>query len=428
MSNAPPPAATPADPESRRLDGRTLHPRAARAEDLGAVAGFRWSGMAAGIKAGDVPDLGLLVCDTPSVAAAVATANEVKAAPLVLMLERLGEAAPRAVLVNSGNANAATGKAGRRAAKASTKAVAKALGVPVATVLPASTGVIGVPLPVEPIAQAAPALGGALDPAGAGAFARAILTTDLGTKAAASSFGSGKRRHRVVGIAKGAGMIHPNLATTLAFVVTDAPLKKGFLRKTLKAAANETFNRITVDGDTSTNDVILALASGAGGGEKIGGDDAASRRFARALREVLEALALQVVADGEGAEHVAKVRVERAPNVKAALAVARTVATSNLVKTAMHGCDPNWGRILGAAGRAGVPFDPEKAEVRVGDIVLYRRGETAMTPEIEAAASEAMRAPLYDIVVRLGAGKAKAHYWTCDLGHEYVRINADYRS
>ncbi len=422
------PGGTGAPGAATRIDARALHARVTPAGELGSIAGFRWGACAAGLKAGGKADLGLLVCDAPATAAAVATTNRVKAAPLVLMLERLAEDAPQAVLVNSGNANAATGAAGRRAAKRTTKAVASALGIPARSVVPASTGVIGVPLPEAPIVQAAPELVASLSPEGAGAFAEAIVTTDLGTKAAASTVGRGKRRYRMVGVAKGAGMIHPNLATTLAFVVTDAPVRKRFLRRALREASDATFNRITVDGDTSTNDVILALASGAGGGERLSGDDAGSKRFVRALREVLEALALQVVADGEGAQHVARVRVEQAPSPEAALAVARTVGTSNLVKTALHGCDPNWGRILAAAGRAGVPFDPEKAEVRIGDHVLYRRGEALMTPEVEAAASAVMQAPLYDLVVRLGAGRAKEYVWTCDLGHEYVRINADYRS
>ncbi|MEO0322822.1 MAG: bifunctional glutamate N-acetyltransferase/amino-acid acetyltransferase ArgJ [Myxococcota bacterium] len=424
----PAPKSASAPAQSPRLDGRALHPRAVDAQALGPVAGFRWAATSAGLKASGAADLGLIACDAPATAAAVATRNRVKAAPLVLMLERLAEGAPQAVLVNSGNANAATGAAGRRAAKRTTKAVAAALGLPARAVVPASTGVIGVPLPEAPLVAAAPGLVAQLSEEGAGAFAEAILTTDLGTKAAASSFARGKRRHRVVGIAKGAGMIHPNLATTLAFVVTDAPVGKRFLRQALRAASDATFNRITVDGDTSTNDVVLALASGAGGGERLRGDDAGSKRFRRALTEVLEALALQVVADGEGARHVARVRVEQAPTEKAALTVARTVGTSNLVKTALHGCDPNWGRILAAAGRAGVAFDPDKAEIRIGEQVLYRRGEARMTPEVEAAASAVMQAPLFDLVVRLGAGRAKAHVWTCDLGHDYVRINADYRS
>jgi glutamate N-acetyltransferase/amino-acid N-acetyltransferase len=220
-------------------------------------------------------------------------------------------------------------------------------------------------------------------------------------------------------------MIHPNMATTLGFVMTDAALSRAHLHRVLKRASDRTFNRISVDGDTSTNDSLIALASGALGGPAVPVRGQITDRFEKALTGVLEDVAKMIVSDGEGAERLVKVEVVGASSEKVATAVARTIATSQLVKTAIHGCDPNWGRILGAAGRAGVPVDSDLVTIHVGGVCVFRRGRPL---SVEQEASAAMSSAEYKIRVRLGSGSASSHYWTCDLGHEYVRINAEYRT
>ncbi len=392
------------------------------------VAGFRFAAVRAGIKESEELDLGLIVADADVPAAGVFTRNQVRAAPVVLTRRRLrkhGEL--RAVLVNSGNANACTGDRGMTDARTMSQAVAASLGARRGRIAVASTGVIGVPLPAKRIVSAIPGLVAAASPSGADDFARAILTTDRGPKFAGASFKHGKRVCRIVAIAKGAGMIHPDMATTLAFVLTDAPLHAGLLQDALRDATDATFNAISVDGDTSTNDCILTLASGAAGGSLIDCGQAAAS-FRSALTEVLEAVALMIVADGEGAQHVVDIVVTGARRARDARAIARTIATSQLVKTALHGQDPNWGRILAAAGRAGIRLDESRLRVRIGDVVVFADGRSVMDEAVEAAASQVMAQPRYGITVELGEGDARGRCWTCDLGHEYVRINADYRS
>ncbi len=392
------------------------------------VKGFRFAGMHSGIKSSGAPDLGLIAADEPAVAAGVFTKNLVRAAPVLIAERRLKKGACQAVLVNSGNANACTGKAGQAAALSSTKALARELKIAEALVVPASTGMIGVQLPKRVIGDAAPILVGSLSVAGASRFSRAILTTDQGPKVAQVEVSIGRQRAQVLGIAKGAGMIHPNMATTLCFVVTDALVSRPFLRRALRQGADETFNRISVDGDTSTNDSIIALASGQAGGGALDGRDKASGRFQEALTEVLDQLGQMIVMDGEGAEHLVRIEVSGARSDRAAVAIARTVATSQLVKTAIHGCDPNWGRIVAAAGRAGVPFNPGTTDVRIGDVAVFRNGAPVMNKATERRAFRVMKRARYTIHMTLGRGSGRAHYWTCDLGHAYVRINADYRS
>lgn len=392
------------------------------------VLGFRFAGIAAGIKKSGAPDLALVVADAAVPTAAVFTQNIVRAAPVELAEERVRAGKARAVLVNSGNANACTGVAGRLAAETSTAAVAAALGVPPEQVLPCSTGVIGQPLPKGVIEAAAPALVASLAVDGADAFATAILTTDRGQKTAHRRVRLPGGTVTVLGVCKGAGMIHPNMATTLGFVLTDAKVSPAYLRGVLRRAADATFNRISVDGDTSTNDTLVLMASGASKAEPLSARAEGADRFEAAVRDVLEDLAVQIVADGEGAEHAVKVDVQGAKNAADALAVARTIATSPLVKTALHGCDPNWGRIVAAAGRAGARFDPAKVDVKIGAVAVFRQGRPVMTAASEAKASAVMKGARYTITVSLGAGTAADHYFTSDLGHEYVRINADYRS
>ncbi len=396
--------------------------------ELPKVEGFRFAGMHAGIKKNGRPDLALAVADEPVPTAAVFTRNLVRAAPVDIAAARVRSGRMQAILVNSGNANACTGKEGERAALDACRAVAHALGVDDALVFPASTGVIGQPLPEGVIPSAAPALAGALSAGGAPAFATAILTTDKAEKVAHRAVKVPGGTATVLGVCKGAGMIHPNMATTLGFVFTDARLAPATLRGMLKRGADQTFNRISVDGDTSTNDTLALMASGKVGREVVKPGTPAAAKLERALVEVLEELAVQIVADGEGAEHAVRIEVQGAAKPAHAEAVAKTIATSPLVKTALHGCDPNWGRIVAAAGRAGVPFDPKKVGVRIGDVTVFDAGRPVMDAAVEAAASSVMKNARYAITVKLGAGKAKGHYFTSDLGHEYVRINADYRS
>jgi glutamate N-acetyltransferase/amino-acid N-acetyltransferase len=394
----------------------------------GRVKGFRFAGVHGGVKKGDALDMGLIVADQPATAAGVFTTNRVRAAPVVISERRLLGGACQAVLVNSGNANACTGRQGRQAALALTRATAAVLGVPQALVVPASTGVIGVQLPGETMMSAIAPLVDDLSEAGAARFSRAILTTDQGPKVARAEVKVGWTTCRILGVAKGAGMIHPNMATTLGFVTTDASIHRTTLRRMLVRAAEQTFNRVTVDGDTSTNDSIYALASGAATGRPVVEKSAAGRRFAEALTEVLETLAKKVVSDGEGAEHLVRIEVSGAKSDSDAVQIARTIASSQLVKTALHGCDPNWGRILAAAGRSGSGFNPDHVSMKIGQVSIFEDGVPIMTPKTEAKAASVMKRREYAITLTVGRGRGLGHYWTCDLGHEYVRINADYRS
>ena len=277
------------------------------------------------------------------------------------------------------------------------------------------------------MSTALPALREALSPEGLADFSQAILTTDKGPKVAHVQLSLGRRKVTVVAVAKGAGMIHPNMATTLGFVLTDAKVPAALLRRLLREATDATFNALTVDGDTSTNDTIVAMASGAAEHAALAPRGRDADRLGAAIAEVLGGVGRMIVADGEGARHVVNLEVTGLASDAAARKVAATIATSSLVKTAFHGQDPNWGRLLAAAGRAGVAFDPDRAEIRVDDVVIVRRG-MAVGEAAERAAHERMTAPEYAIRLKLGPGKGRARYLTCDLGSEYVRINADYRS
>jgi glutamate N-acetyltransferase/amino-acid N-acetyltransferase len=394
----------------------------------GRVKGFRFAGVHGGVKPGEALDLGLLFAEEPAVAAAVFTRNRVRAAPVTISERRLKSGLCQAILVNSGNANACTGKQGQQAALALTRAAARSLRIRPSLVAPASTGVIGVQLPRENIERAIPDLVDDLSDAGAARFARAILTTDRGPKVAQAEVKVGRTTCRLLGIAKGAGMIHPNMATTLAFVTTDASMTRATLSRLLGDATERSFNRATVDGDTSTNDSIYALASGAATRRNIEAKSKAGRRFADALHEVLESLAKKIVADGEGAEHLVRIEVRGARTDADAVQIARTIACSQLVKTALHGCDPNWGRILAAAGRAGARFNPDHVSVKIGSVPIFEAGTPVMTTKTEAKAAATMKRKEYEIAVEVGSGRGLGHYWTCDVGHEYVRINADYRT
>jgi glutamate N-acetyltransferase/amino-acid N-acetyltransferase len=389
------------------------------------VRGFSFSAVAAEVRKPGRLDVALAVCDRPAVAAGVFTRNLVRAAPVDVAQMRIGAGTARAVLANSGCANACTGQVGLKATLDSTDAVARALGIEAREVLPASTGVIGMPLPAERIVRHAEALARGLAPERFGDFAEAIRTTDRWPKIAQSGIaGTGAS---VLGIAKGAGMIHPDLgaepphATMLAFLFTDAAVSQEVLRAALTRSAEATFNACSVDGDTSTNDCVLALASGASG------ERASLEALAEAMTRVSSELARSIVADGEGAEHLAEIRVSGLPDAEAARTIARAVATSLLVKTALFGKDANWGRILAAAGRAGVRFDPALARIAIGGIDIVRLG-VAVGLDAERRAAEVLAAPSYLIEIELGGGPGAFTYLTSDLGHGYVDVNAGYRS
>src|SRR5580704_17225327 len=392
--------------------------------------GFAYSSMACGLKKSGL-DLGLMVSETPATAAAVFTTNRVKAAPVITSQLHLKKSRTemRGVIVNSGNANCCTGSEGFTAATATTLKVAKELGKLRPTqILVCSTGVIGVPLRWQKIVNAVPKL---VRARGNNArafteFTRAIMTTDSRPKSAWAKFRVGGKEVRILGCTKGAGMIQPKMATMLAFLATDASVSPALLARALRSVVNGTFNAITVDGDTSTNDTVTLLANGESGARKITREDGAYKNFCGALEEVCKSLALQIVADGEGAQRVIEIEVRGAPSDAAAVQIARTIANSPLVKTAFAGADPNWGRILAAAGRAGVRFDFERVDIRLAGILVCRRG--GEHPFSERVANKKMLAKYVPILVEMHSGKGAARVWTCDFTREYVDINASYRT
>jgi glutamate N-acetyltransferase/amino-acid N-acetyltransferase len=352
-------------------------------------------------------------------AAGVFTTNQVIAAPCLVTKKHIGRGHLRGIVVNSGNANACTGPAGERDAVAMAVAAAALLHVDPHEVAVASTGVIGVPLPMDRIGPAIGRL--ALSEGGWDDASRAIMTTDTRPKVAQREVTLSGGAVRIGGIAKGAGMIHPNMATLLTFVTTDALIDSAALRPMLRSAADDSFNAISVDGDTSTNDTLLVLANGASG-VRVGTVDGPA--FLDALTAVCLDLARAIVADGEGATKVFEIRVTGAASESDARAAARTVTTSNLVKTAIHGADPNWGRILAAAGRSGAKVDAARASIRIGGVSVYDKG--APCPFDSGAVRASFAQPDVAIELDLGIGEATARAWGTDLSAEYVRINADY--
>ena len=390
------------------------------------VVGFRFAGVAAGVKKKGGKDVGLIACDAPVAAAAVFTGNRVKAAPVLLSAAHLraSRGRLRGVVVNSGNANACTGPAGAADARTMAAAGAAAIGGKPGEQLVASTGVIGQRLPIDRVTAGIAAAGAALSADGFADFADAILTTDRGPKVASRTVKLGRTAVTLVGCTKGAGMIAPNMATTLSFVCTDAAIAPALLARATRAAVGPTYNSLIVDGDTSTNDTLAVLASGAAGPALTG---RAVAGFTAALTELLADLATQLIKDGEGVHHVVTIDVRGAASERAAAAVARRIATSPLVKTAIAGGDPNWGRVLCAIGNAGVAIDPARLGLAIGGVEVVKRGAVAPGYD-EAAAAAVMQTPAYTITADLGGGKARARVLACDLSHEYVSINADYRS
>ena len=395
-------------------------------KSLPRVPGFRFAGVACGVKESRRKDLALIVSERPAAAAALFTNNRIKSPSIVSGRRRMARGRIQAVVVNSGNANACTGRRGLRDAEAVCEEAGRRLGVPASRVLPSSTGIIGVPLPVEKIRQGIAAAVPVLSPDGLGDAAEAIMTTDNGPKVAAARCRIGGSAVRVAGLAKGAGMIAPNMATMLCYVLTDAAVAASSLRPMLRRAADGSFHSITVDGDTSTNDTLLCMANGLAGNPEVTPGSADEETLERALTRVMKELALKVVADGEGATKLVEVRVDGARTAAHARKVAFAVANSQLVKTAFFGEDPNVGRLMMAVGNAGAPVVEDSVDVALGGVKVVRRGVAVGARE--EAAARVMQRPSFTVRISLGMGDARASVWTSDLGHEYVRINSDYRT
>jgi len=382
--------------------------------------GFRASGVACGLKPSGNLDVGLLFSEQPAVAAGVFTTNRVQAAPVQLTKRLIRKGTARAIISNAGNANACTGKQGYADARAMVQQTGKLLGTGKDKVLVTSTGIIGVPMDMGAVRKGIDSAVAAVSPDGGEDFARSIMTTDTRPKTATVELGGA----RLVGFAKGAGMIAPEMATLLAFVVTDAAVEHGVLVEALRTATGGTFNSISVDGCRSTNDTLLLLANGAAGGKKIGPEDQEAGEFAEALTEVCSSLARQIVEDGEGATKVVSIVVEGATTEREARRAAGAVADSVLLRCALNGADPNWGRVLAALGTSGIPFDANVVDVWLGGEKLCEKG--ALGPGDHEKARAALLDRDVEIRIGMNRGSASAMVLTNDLSAEYVRINAEY--
>ncbi|HVT90621.1 MAG TPA: bifunctional glutamate N-acetyltransferase/amino-acid acetyltransferase ArgJ [Tepidisphaeraceae bacterium] len=391
--------------------------------------GFRAGAAAAGIKSKQALDVGLLICESPATSAAVFTTSRVVSPAVIIGRKHIARGTLRGVVVNSGNANACTGRQGLTDAVQMCKLAAKHLGCDPHLLLPSSTGIIGHHLPMGKIKNGIDSayeyLGNSQEHALR--FADAILTTDTRRKQAAVRVKIGGEKITIAGVCKGSGMIGPRLglhATMLAYLTTDASISPALLRKLVQQAADGSFNAVTVDDHASTNDTACVLASGASGATIRSASDVA--KFASALNEACQSLAYQIAADGEGATKVVRIDVTGASNVQAARAIARSIANSPLVKCAMNGNDPNWGRIVSAAGYAGVPFDSEKSALKLQNTLVFRRGQPVAFNAGKVSKSLAAKEVRIELACNLG--KASATVWTCDLSKEYVTINADYHT
>jgi glutamate N-acetyltransferase/amino-acid N-acetyltransferase len=393
--------------------------------------GFRASGVKAGIKKSGKPDVGLLVCDTLATAAAAFTTSKVFAAPVKVGREHIAAGKLRGVVVNSGNANACTGRQGEKDAREMCVLAANVLGCEERQILPSSTGIIGHLLPMDKIRPGIAMAGNSLGSSAEHAilFMDAILTTDLKRKAAAASVKIGKKTIYLAGVCKGSGMIGPRMstgphATMLAYLTTDVAAPAALLRKLLQQSTDTSFNCVTVDDHASTNDPACLLASGM---SSVKLDSAAViSKFTDALNEVTQSLAYQIAADGEGATKVVKIVVTGASTAEAARAIARTIANSPLVKCAMNGNDPNWGRIVSAAGYAGVPFDPDRCSLKLQGTVVFKGGRPVGFDGDQLSRALKAAEVVAELSCKLGGGEATV--WTCDLSKEYVTINADYHT
>lgn len=392
------------------------------------IQGFSFSAVEAGVRYSNRLDLGLIYSDAPCITAGVFTTSQVKAAPVVIDVERLKKGRAQAILVNSGNANACTGDQGMETAKAISVLLSEKLKISDDLVQLSSTGVIGELLNLKPFAHNMELLVDGLAPGNFEKVAQAIMTTDTIQKVSQTSVRIDGREVNILGMAKGAGMIMPNMATMLAFIITDADVTFSELQKSLKQSTDRTFNRITIDGDTSTNDMVLVMANGAAGNTILDGSSNVDQEaFQRALDYVLKDLAIQIVSDGEGATKTITIKVCGARADEDAEKIARTVANSSLVKTAFFGEDANWGRIFAAMGRSGVPFIPEQVDIAFGDVNIVKNG-LAVGKEAEEAATKILKEKSFSVHINLKEGTGCDEIYTCDFSLDYVKINADYRS
>jgi glutamate N-acetyltransferase/amino-acid N-acetyltransferase len=391
-----------------------------------APVGFRAAGMYCGIRK-IKKDIAMIVSDVPAIVAGVFTLNKTQAAPVLVDKTQLKRSSIcSAIVVNSGNANACTGERGLNDAWEMVRATALALNIPEAHVMISSTGVIGQYMPMDKVSPAIGELAGKISKDGNVDTAEAIMTTDTFSKEAAVKFTLGGRTITIGGVAKGSGMIAPNMATMLAFVTTDIALDQTLLTKALQGANNRSFNRITVDGDMSTNDMVLVLANGMARNAPVTDNSEEYQLFAAALEYVLIKLAKMIAKDGEGATKLIEIMVKGAKSEEEAAQAARAVANSNLVKTAIHGADANWGRILAAVGYSGIDFNPDDVEIAFGELPVLRRNYEIVLDEEKA--KDLLLKDNVMIVVNLNQGSQFARFWTCDLTKEYVNINASYRS
>lgn len=395
------------------------------AETVYEVKGFRGSAVEAGLKKHGGLDLGLIVSDGVCTAAGAFTTNKVKAAPVLLCREHLAKGAVRAIVANAGNANACTGTQGMEDAYGTARLVAREIGCGPEEVLVASTGVIGRPMDMGAVTGAVPGLAKALSPGGLSLMARAIMTTDTFPKLVGFEGKAGGRPYKIVGMAKGAGMIMPNMATMLCFVLTDLAVEREVLKEALSLATEGSFNRITIDGDTSTNDMALLLANGAAENPPLTGEE--REVFAKGLGKVLGTLAEKIVEDGEGATKFIRLTVKGAGSPSEAQRAARSVANSNLVKTAFFGQDANWGRIMAALGRTDIHMEEDRVRIWVDQVQIVSGG-LGLGAEAEALAAARMANRSFDVTVDLGVGEAEDRILTCDFSEAYVRINAGYRT
>lgn len=402
--------------------------------------GFRAGGVYAGIKQKQTPDVGLLVADAATSAAAVFTTNKVVAAPVVIGRKHIAGGSLRGIVLNSGNANACTGKQGERDAIAMCKQAAELVGCEPTEILPSSTGIIGHMLPMAKVSAGIARVAGELGDSHEHAlnFAAAILTTDTRRKAAAATVKIGRQTVTLAGVCKGAGMIGPRMAgptpaskrmagmhaTMLAYLTTDAKVPPRVLQQLMAGASDESFNAVTIDDHTSTNDTAVLLASGASGASVTSAGD--RKKFGAALLEVCQSLAYQIAADGEGATKVVVIRVSKAKDDHTARTIARAIANSPLVKCAMHGNDPNWGRIVSAAGMCGVQYDPNRSVLKLQGTTVFRNGQPLPFDADKVSKDLATNEVTIDLTC--GDGKSETTLWTCDLSKEYVTINADYHT
>ena len=391
------------------------------------IKGFKFSAVEAAIKKPGRLDLAVIFSEVPAAVAAVFTTSRVKAAPVLLDIERVKNGLCQAVVVNSGNANACTGQQGMDDARETARLMAEGLGLPDETVLVSSTGVIGQPLPMERMRKGVPNLIEGLSSGVMDDVARAIMTTDTFPKMEARKGVAGGVPYTISGIAKGAGMIMPNMATMLAFIVTDAAVEPAWLKKIYKEANDASFNIISIDGDTSTNDTSLIMANGMAGNPQIKGGTPDADTFVRLLQEMLLSLAKQIVKDGEGATKFVEIIVKGAGSGAEAKQAAMTIANSLLVKTAFFGQDANWGRILAAVGYSGVEVEANKVELFFDEVQLVRNGVFA-GGDAEARGSEVMKKKEFTVTVDLKVADGRATVYTSDLSYDYVKINADYRT